>query len=108
MNTPFPDIDPQDFVTNSDKSVSPSIEPPKEVYVVYYLGRNGKWLFSLPTFYYENAEKTAAALMRQNEILTYHLSQRNKISPERIEELRPKVVSIGEARRIRKVRMPKI
>jgi len=106
----LPDMDFQDFVTNPNKSISPSVEPPIEVYVVYYLGRSGNWLFSLPTFYYENAEKDAAALDRPNIILTYHLSQQNKISQERKDELRAKVIPItqGQVRRIRKVRMPKL
>ena len=110
MNSTFPIIDTQDFVTNKDRSISPSIEPPTKVYVVYYLGCNGNWLFSLPTFYYENAEKQAAILDRPNIILTYNLSQQNKISPERKNELRAKIIPIkqGLAHRIRKVRMPKL
>lgn len=104
----FPNIDTQDFITNKSRTVSPTIEPPTEVYVVYYLGNNGNWLFSLPTFYYENAEKQAASLDRPNIILTYNLSQKNIIAPERIKELRAKIIPItqGQVRRIRKVRMP--
>lgn len=67
----FPAIDSRDFVTNPETSRPP--ETPQTVWVVYYLGNSGSWLWSYPTFYYENAVKQAECLDRPTRILEYAL-----------------------------------
>lgn len=67
----FPTIDSRDFVTNPETSRPP--ETPQKVWVVYYQGDSGQWIWSYPTFYYENALKQVTALNRPSRILEYAL-----------------------------------
>jgi hypothetical protein len=76
----FPTIDSQDYVTNPERSEP--INTPSKIYVVYYLGLNNKWIWSLPTFYLENAQKHASSLDRPTHILTYDLSEKIEVSEQ--------------------------
>jgi len=69
----FPDIDSRDYVTNIESSKP--VETPRTVWSVYYQGLSGDWIWSLPTFYKENAIKLAAiyAPHRPVRILRYVL-----------------------------------
>ncbi len=91
----FPELDSQDYITNHDRSKP--IEMPKEVYVVYYLGLQGDWIWSLPSFYLENAHKHASALDRPTKILTYKLTDEVEVTSQDRIDWKPK-----RARRVRK------
>jgi hypothetical protein len=84
----FPDIDSQDYVTNSERQLHPTI--PEVVYVVYYLNIKNEWMWSLPTFYLENAQKHAGQLDCPTKILTYNLSDIHEVSLEERKVWRPK------------------
>lgn len=95
----FPDIDSQDYVTNPERSKPP--ETPTKVYVVYYLGLHGNWIWSLPNFYLENARKYAALLDRPTRILTYDLTNDVKITDKDRVDWNPQTRAPKHARRVR-------
>jgi hypothetical protein len=91
----FPTINPQDYVTNIERSEP--IELPQLVYVVYYKGDSGQWIWSFPSFYKQHAIKFAKCLNRPTKILTYNLHE------EEVYQQR-KIKTPTKVRKVRKVK----
>lgn len=102
----YPPIDSKDFVFNLDRSRP--VETPHKVWVVYYQAIDGHWVWSYPTFYYENALKEVAALSRPMVILEYNLASTITIDEsirQAANQLTTKITKImKKSRKVRQVR----
>lgn len=85
-------------------------EIPTRVYVVYYLGLQGDWIWSYPSFYLINAHKHAGALDRPTKILTYDLTNNVEVSDLDRQKWRPKPkrrirrpTSVPKTKRVRRI-----
>lgn len=92
-----PTINPQDYITNMERSNPPDNVEPFEIYVVFYRGDSGQWIWNIPTFYKEHAERFARCLNRPTQILTYQLTANEVV-------LRRRVRQPTKPKRIRRVR----
>jgi hypothetical protein len=63
--------DARDYDTNP--ATSKPTERPTKIWVPYYLGLQGNWIFSFPYFDYETAIKYARMLQRPYQMLEYTL-----------------------------------
>jgi hypothetical protein len=84
----FPEIDAEDYCNNPDRSEP--VETPKYLYCPYYLGDNGKWIMSFPSFFKKNALQTAKiyAASRPVKLLTFKLDKITKIKPPKQRKIR--------------------
>lgn len=85
----YPKLDSRDYVTNQNSSKPETL--PTQLWVVYYLGMRGNWIFGLPHFYYENAIKYANSLERPTRILEYTLTKNNEYKQEPVQKIIKKI-----------------
>ena len=95
----YPNIDTLDYTTNI--TASKPVKTPTTIWVVYYKGLQGDWIWSLPTFYKENAEKLAKTYATElpTRILEYKLVDDTKFMPTSTTKKLPK-----KSKKIKKVR----